>query len=40
MNYEEKFNDWMERLENDIQSVERFINHTHIYDIFPGTMRM
>ncbi|MCT7343590.1 hypothetical protein N5K55_31785 [Pseudomonas aeruginosa] len=37
MNYEEKkFNDWMERLENDIQSVERFINHTHIYDIFSG----
>ncbi|MDA3269564.1 hypothetical protein [Pseudomonas aeruginosa] len=24
------------RLENDIQSVERFINHTHIYDIFSG----
>ncbi|HCE6529097.1 TPA: hypothetical protein NHO57_005003, partial [Pseudomonas aeruginosa] len=37
MNYEEKkFNDWMGRLENDIQSVERFINHTHIYDIFSG----
>ncbi|MGL3340598.1 hypothetical protein ACSVJE_21170, partial [Pseudomonas aeruginosa] len=26
----------MVRLENDIQPVERFINHTHIYDIFSG----
>ncbi|MEN1634588.1 hypothetical protein AAIH00_36440, partial [Pseudomonas aeruginosa] len=37
MNYEaEKFNGWMARFEDDIQSVERFVNHTHIYDIFSG----
>jgi hypothetical protein len=32
------FNSWFEKLDGNMTSVERLMNHTHLYDLFSGCL--